>query len=152
MATEGVGAPLSPPGTSSPRRVSTSSAPSADDDIVELPKENRPKDKGPALDGGRAGASELPVLAKTEGGLVLVGPGLVVASSIPDLDDDDTDWSARALSAPNRPAPTLAIFVVRFDTKHGNTVEWCYPEDADVDGVEFSCLPSGAHNIHEDVM
>lgn len=85
------------------------------------------------------------MLAHSAGGLVPVGPDLVVESSLDEAGDFLTSPSHSA-------APTLCIFVVRFDAKHGNMVEWVYPEEADVSGVEFSCLPSGAHNIHEDAM
>lgn len=126
------------------------------EDLIAVTPNQKSKDKGPAPEPTVLPASSPSqhVLARTAGGIVPVGPGLVVASSIPDLDEDSGDWAHRAgaASASNRPARTLAIFVVRFDTKHGNMVEWSYPEGVDVSGVEFSCLPAGSHNIHEDVM
>jgi hypothetical protein len=112
-----------------------------DDDYIEPAPS---KDKGKSTDKRQA------VLARTAGGIVPVGPGLVVTSSLPDFDEDPGDWKGNGNGNP--PAKSLAVFVVKFDTKHGNTVEWSYPQSVDVSGVEFSCLPSGAHNIHEDVM
>ncbi|KAK7114733.1 DENN domain-containing protein 11-like [Littorina saxatilis] len=43
-----------------------------------------------------------------------------------------------------------AIFVVAFDTRSGNMVEWCLPEDIDLDGVEFKAMPSGSHTLDRD--
>ncbi|KAI9025590.1 hypothetical protein DFJ74DRAFT_642594 [Hyaloraphidium curvatum] len=112
-------------------------APLPEDSLVEIPL---PRDKGK---GRPADAADSPVqLAPGAGGLVPVGPGLVVSSS--------SDLAAAL--PPLGAAPTLCVFVVRFDTKHGNTLEWVHPEGADVAGAEFSCLPSGSHNIHEDVI
>ncbi|XP_057291637.1 DENN domain-containing protein 11-like [Hydractinia symbiolongicarpus] len=44
----------------------------------------------------------------------------------------------------------VAIFVVAFDTKRGNEVEWQIPDDVDIAGVEFKALVSGSHTISED--
>ncbi|PIK36085.1 hypothetical protein BSL78_27081 [Apostichopus japonicus] len=44
----------------------------------------------------------------------------------------------------------VVIFVVAFDTKSGNIVEWCLPDDNDLDGVEFKSMPSGAHTTVSD--
>ncbi|XP_063681344.1 DENN domain-containing protein 11-like [Bolinopsis microptera] len=46
----------------------------------------------------------------------------------------------------------LSVFVVAFDTRAGNVVEWKYPESYSLTGVEFKALPSGAHNVQHDVM
>ncbi|KAK7498898.1 hypothetical protein BaRGS_00009990 [Batillaria attramentaria] len=43
-----------------------------------------------------------------------------------------------------------AIFVVAFDTRSGNMIEWCCPEDTDLDGVEFKAMPSGSHTLDRD--
>ncbi|XP_076449359.1 DENN domain-containing protein 11-like [Babylonia areolata] len=43
-----------------------------------------------------------------------------------------------------------AIFVVAFDTRSGNMIEWCLPEDTDLDGVEFKAMPSGSHTLDRD--
>ena len=34
----------------------------------------------------------------------------------------------------------------------GNIVEWKYPEEVNLDGVEFKSLASGLHNIAKDFM
>ncbi|RKP06321.1 hypothetical protein THASP1DRAFT_25331 [Thamnocephalis sphaerospora] len=48
----------------------------------------------------------------------------------------------------------LAMFIVRFDTHHGNTVAWTYPESKyiDLNGIEFSALPSGLHLVQDDIV
>ncbi|KAF9363369.1 hypothetical protein BGX34_004317 [Mortierella sp. NVP85] len=50
--------------------------------------------------------------------------------------------------------PTIdAIFVVRFDTRLGNTLEWSSSVPGiQLRGVEFSALPSGLHNSSQDVI
>lgn len=44
----------------------------------------------------------------------------------------------------------VAVFVVTFDTRSGNMVEWCLPQDIDLDGVEFKSMASGSHRITSD--
>ncbi|XP_038067957.1 DENN domain-containing protein 11-like [Patiria miniata] len=44
----------------------------------------------------------------------------------------------------------VAIFVVAFDTRSGNIVEWSQPEDMDMEGVEFKAMASGAHTVLTD--
>ncbi|XP_041375104.1 DENN domain-containing protein 11-like [Gigantopelta aegis] len=44
----------------------------------------------------------------------------------------------------------VAIFVVAFDTRSGNVIEWCMPEDIDLDGVEFKAMASGSHTLSKD--
>ncbi|KAI0211940.1 DENN domain-containing protein 11 [Lamellibrachia satsuma] len=44
----------------------------------------------------------------------------------------------------------VTVFVVAFDTKAGNVVEWCMPEDMDLDGVEFKAMASGSHTLTND--
>ncbi|XP_064641137.1 DENN domain-containing protein 11-like isoform X2 [Lineus longissimus] len=44
----------------------------------------------------------------------------------------------------------VAIFVVAFDTRSGNLIEWCMPEDADLEGIEFKAMTSGSHTLHKD--
>ena len=36
--------------------------------------------------------------------------------------------------------------------KTGNTIEWHYPKNIDLDGVEFKSLASGLHHIPKDFM
>ncbi|XP_070574662.1 DENN domain-containing protein 11-like [Ptychodera flava] len=44
----------------------------------------------------------------------------------------------------------VAIFVVAFDTRSGNIIEWCLPEEIDLEGVEFKAMASGSHKIDSD--
>uniref|UniRef100_H3CTQ8 DENN domain-containing protein 11 n=1 Tax=Tetraodon nigroviridis TaxID=99883 RepID=H3CTQ8_TETNG len=44
----------------------------------------------------------------------------------------------------------VAVFVVTFDTRSGNMVEWCLPHDVNLDGVEFKSMASGSHRITSD--
>lgn len=44
----------------------------------------------------------------------------------------------------------VAVFVVTFDTRSGNMVEWCLPHDINLDGVEFKSMASGSHRITND--
>jgi len=44
----------------------------------------------------------------------------------------------------------VALFVVVFDTKHGNDIEWQVPEDIDLQGIEFKALVSGSHTVYQD--
>ncbi|KAF9918837.1 hypothetical protein BX616_005215 [Lobosporangium transversale] len=50
--------------------------------------------------------------------------------------------------------PTIdAIFVVRFDTRRGNVLEWSETTPGmEIKGVEFSALPSGIHSHSQDVI
>ena len=34
----------------------------------------------------------------------------------------------------------------------GNIVEWHYPEETNLEGVEFCAMASGFHNVQEDFM
>nr|XP_023495611.1 protein LCHN isoform X2 [Equus caballus] len=44
----------------------------------------------------------------------------------------------------------VAVFVVTFDPRSGNMVEWCLPQDIDLEGVEFKSMASGSHKIQSD--
>ncbi|CAG5117486.1 unnamed protein product [Candidula unifasciata] len=44
----------------------------------------------------------------------------------------------------------VALFVVAFDTRSGNIIEWCLPEETDLDGVEFKAMTSGSHTLNSD--
>lgn len=44
----------------------------------------------------------------------------------------------------------VAVFVVTFDSRSGNMVEWCLPHDINLDGVEFKSMASGSHRITND--
>ncbi|XP_013392834.1 protein LCHN [Lingula anatina] len=44
----------------------------------------------------------------------------------------------------------VSVFVVAFDTKAGNVIEWCLPQEMDLEGVEFKSMPSGSHHLLKD--
>nr|XP_057942836.1 DENN domain-containing protein 11-like [Doryrhamphus excisus]XP_057942837.1 DENN domain-containing protein 11-like [Doryrhamphus excisus]XP_057942838.1 DENN domain-containing protein 11-like [Doryrhamphus excisus]XP_057942839.1 DENN domain-containing protein 11-like [Doryrhamphus excisus]XP_057942840.1 DENN domain-containing protein 11-like [Doryrhamphus excisus]XP_057942841.1 DENN domain-containing protein 11-like [Doryrhamphus excisus]XP_057942842.1 DENN domain-containing protein 11-like len=44
----------------------------------------------------------------------------------------------------------VAVFVVTFNTRSGNMVEWSLPHDINLDGVEFKAMASGSHRITND--
>uniref|UniRef100_T1IHJ7 DENN domain-containing protein 11 n=1 Tax=Strigamia maritima TaxID=126957 RepID=T1IHJ7_STRMM len=44
----------------------------------------------------------------------------------------------------------ICVFVVAFDTRAGNLVEWCMPDDCDLDGIEFKAMASGCHKVQSD--
>ncbi|XP_077325379.1 DENN domain-containing protein 11 isoform X1 [Lithobates pipiens] len=46
----------------------------------------------------------------------------------------------------------VAVFVVTFDPRSGNIVEWCLPQDIDLEGVEFKSMASGSHRVQSDFM
>lgn len=46
----------------------------------------------------------------------------------------------------------LGIFVVSFDTKLGNIIEWQIPENLNLEHVEFKAMASGLHLIQNDMM
>eukprot|EP00947_MAST-08B_sp_MAST-8B-sp1_P001621 g1621.t1 len=70
-----------------------------------------------------------------------------------DAEDDLLSSLARKMEDADLEAadPTvLAVFVVHFDTKRGNVIEWVRPAEFDMDGVEYKAMPSGCHNVQED--
>ena len=46
----------------------------------------------------------------------------------------------------------LAIFVVSFDAKLGNMIEWQVPADVDLKHIEFKAMASGFHLISNDLV
>ncbi|KAF0029547.1 hypothetical protein F2P81_018652 [Scophthalmus maximus] len=44
----------------------------------------------------------------------------------------------------------VSVFVVTFNTRSGNMLEWCLPKDMDLDGVEFKAIASGSHRVTTD--
>ncbi|XP_060552703.1 DENN domain-containing protein 11-like [Ruditapes philippinarum] len=65
---------------------------------------------------------------------------------------DDRIFVNATVSTPSEIEPdvVVAIFVVAFDTRSGNMVEWSMPEDADLDGIEFKAMVSGSHTQLKD--
>ncbi|XP_050694262.1 DENN domain-containing protein 11-like isoform X2 [Eriocheir sinensis] len=59
----------------------------------------------------------------------------------------------RAPPDPACPAPPrdlISVFVVTFDLKEGNLLEWSMPKGVALEGVEFRALISGAHTVTSD--
>lgn len=46
----------------------------------------------------------------------------------------------------------VGVFVIAFDIRAGNTVEWWTPEDLHISGIEFKAMASGAHRVHTDFL
>ncbi|KAI8643641.1 hypothetical protein BD408DRAFT_481947 [Parasitella parasitica] len=46
----------------------------------------------------------------------------------------------------------IAVFVVQFDVHQGNVIEWQYPEEFDLKGVEYQAICSGLHRIENDII
>lgn len=44
------------------------------------------------------------------------------------------------------------LFVVAFDTKHGNLIEWQIPKSLNLENVEFKAMASGFHLMENDVV
>ncbi|KAM8884147.1 DENN domain-containing protein 11-like [Synchiropus picturatus] len=44
----------------------------------------------------------------------------------------------------------VSVFVVAFNTRSGNMLEWCLPKDMDLEGVEFKAIASGSHRVTTD--
>ncbi|KAJ2958824.1 hypothetical protein NQZ79_g5678 [Umbelopsis isabellina] len=49
-------------------------------------------------------------------------------------------------------ANIVAVFVSRFDIHSGNVIEWQYPSDVDLTGVEYQSICSGLHSISQDTI
>ena len=50
-----------------------------------------------------------------------------------------------------QPAKLVCVFVLRFDTKEGNVLEWSHPQGMlGLDGLEFKGIPSGLHAVKAD--
>nr|XP_011721928.1 protein LCHN isoform X4 [Macaca nemestrina] len=46
--------------------------------------------------------------------------------------------------------PGKTAFVIMVSSLPGNMVEWCLPQDIDLEGVEFKSMASGSHKIQSD--
>ncbi|KAI7904847.1 uncharacterized protein BX663DRAFT_330231 [Cokeromyces recurvatus] len=46
----------------------------------------------------------------------------------------------------------LAVFIVQFDVHKGNVIEWQYPNDVDLEGVEYQAICSGLHRVESDII
>lgn len=59
-----------------------------------------------------------------------------------DLEDSMVKWEEKD--------QIVSVFVVTFNTRTGNMLEWCLPKDMDLDGVEFKAIASGSHRVSTD--
>ncbi|CAF4022799.1 unnamed protein product [Adineta steineri] len=68
---------------------------------------------------------------------------------VPLLDDDDDE---QLITSDGREPNVEAVFVVTFDVKSGNIIEFQMPEKEQMElkGVEYKVLPSGSHRINQD--
>ena len=46
----------------------------------------------------------------------------------------------------------IGIFVVSFDTRQGNVIEWQIPENLNLEHVEFKAMASGLHLVKKDLV
>ncbi|KAK4520755.1 uncharacterized protein ATC70_006635 [Mucor velutinosus] len=46
----------------------------------------------------------------------------------------------------------VAVFVVEFDVHKGNVIEWQYPPEFDLKGVEYQAICSGLHRVENDII
>ena len=64
-----------------------------------------------------------------------------------------SDTNVATLSNEQPLPPIAATFLVTFDSRKGYTLSWQKSLDSvKLDGVEFKALPSGLHNVAEDLV
>ncbi|CAL8318768.1 unnamed protein product [Lota lota] len=103
--------------------------------------------KSVCIDTG-GGGSALPATSIT--------PAATDASLCPDTDEHPSDSTPEELSLESRMVKweekdqIVSVFVVTFNTRSGNMLEWCLPRDMDLDGVEFKAIASGSHRVSTD--
>ncbi|KAI8981001.1 hypothetical protein BDB01DRAFT_851416 [Pilobolus umbonatus] len=51
-----------------------------------------------------------------------------------------------------KPYNITAVFVVQFDIQKGNIIEWQYPPDVNLQGIEYQAVCSGLHKIESDTV
>ncbi|XP_004553938.1 DENN domain-containing protein 11 [Maylandia zebra] len=74
----------------------------------------------------------------------------------PDKEEHLSDTGPREVSLEDRMVKweekdqIVSVFVVTFNTRSGNMLEWCLPKDMDLDGVEFKAIASGSHRVSTD--
>ncbi|XP_029350575.1 protein LCHN-like [Echeneis naucrates] len=74
----------------------------------------------------------------------------------PDTDEHLSDSGEREVSLEDRMVKweekdqIVSVFVVTFNTRSGNMLEWCLPKDMDLEGVEFKAIASGSHRVTTD--
>ncbi|XP_029901287.1 protein LCHN-like [Myripristis murdjan] len=74
----------------------------------------------------------------------------------PDTDEHPSGSAPGEVSLENRMVKweekdqIVSVFVVTFNTRSGNMLEWCLPRDMDLEGVEFKAIASGSHRVTTD--
>ncbi|XP_043964662.1 DENN domain-containing protein 11-like [Gambusia affinis] len=74
----------------------------------------------------------------------------------PDKEEHLSDSGTREASLEDRMVKweekdqIVSVFVVTFNTRTGNMLEWCLPKDMDLEGVEFKAIASGSHRVSTD--
>lgn len=83
----------------------------------------------------------------------------ITSEQLPLLNDNDSEvyYSNCNLPTPDywlgyAASDLVCVFVVAFDIRTGNIIEWSIPENIDLEGVEFKAIPSGSHNIENDLV
>ncbi|XP_057204428.1 DENN domain-containing protein 11 isoform X2 [Triplophysa rosa] len=117
----------------------------------------------PAQGGGGADISQSTSPARTHSATAVIGESADSPSKHggPGGDgsatDEEGDCTFHGLSVRDRRIAEweekdqiVAVFVVTFDTRSGNMIEWCLPEDVNLEGVEFKSMASGSHRISSD--
>ncbi|KAE8281551.1 Protein LCHN [Larimichthys crocea] len=74
----------------------------------------------------------------------------------PDNEEHHSDAGSREVTLEDRMVKweekdqIVSVFVVTFNTRSGNMLEWCLPKDMDLEGVEFKAIASGSHRVTTD--
>ncbi|XP_034529112.1 DENN domain-containing protein 11-like [Notolabrus celidotus] len=74
----------------------------------------------------------------------------------PDTEEHLSDSGSREVTLEERMVKweekdqIVSVFVVTFNTRSGNMLEWCLPKDMDLEGVEFKAIASGSHRVTTD--
>ncbi|XP_077450302.1 DENN domain-containing protein 11-like [Stigmatopora argus] len=101
---------------------------------------------GPGLSDG-CGAP--PATSITQSGAdVTLRPGVEKLPS--DSGPEDVPLEDRMLAWEEEKDQIVSVFVVAFNTRTGNMLEWCLPKDMDLEGVEFKAIASGSHRVTTD--
>uniref|UniRef100_A0A8C6TSI3 DENN domain-containing protein 11 n=1 Tax=Neogobius melanostomus TaxID=47308 RepID=A0A8C6TSI3_9GOBI len=113
------------------------------EDCLSSPSNSRSVAPGLGWSGGHGGPSNPPgtgtdqALRPDEEGFLSDSAAKEVA-----LEDSMVTWEEHD--------QIVSVFVVTFNTRTGNMLEWCLPKDMDLDGVEFKAIASGSHRVSTD--
>ncbi|KAG0182624.1 hypothetical protein DFQ29_003177 [Apophysomyces sp. BC1021] len=80
-----------------------------------------------------------------------VPPHTLTMDLVQSIADKDTAIHAEQ-SVKHSIRNVVAVFVVRFDVHRGNIIEWQYPKEFDLDGVEYQAMCSGLHRVQSDLI